>query len=60
MAWPSGLQEAYSEPVALLINESPETLSLANSHGFRCFTDIEDFKEYVESTVLAQEPEMVA
>ena len=58
VAWPSGLQEEYSQPVALLINESPDTLALANGHGFRCFTDIEDFKEYIERTVLAQEFEI--
>jgi len=54
LAWPRGLQEGFSEPVALLINEGAETLVAANQAGFRCFTDTNAFKRYVESEVLAQ------
>ena len=53
LAWPNGLQEGYSEPVALLLGEEPETLQIANDHGFRHFTSVEAFKRYVEAEVLA-------
>ena len=47
LAWPDGLQQGYSKPVALLLNEGPETYAAANAHGFRYFTSEEAFKEYV-------------
>ena len=53
LAWPIGLQEGYSEPVALLLGEEQETLQIANDHGFRHFTNVDAFKRYVESEVLA-------
>ncbi len=53
LAWPKGLQEGYSDPVALLLGEEQETLQIANDHGFRHFTDAEAFKRYVEAEVLA-------
>lgn len=53
LAWPNGLQEGYSDPVALLLGEEQETLQLANDHGFRHFTSAEAFKRYAESEVLA-------
>lgn len=54
LAWPSGLQEELSEPVAVLLNEGPETLALASSAGFRCFTDIAAFRVYVAKEVLGE------
>ena len=42
LAWPEGLQTGLSKPVALLIDEPPEVLQLANARGFRYFTDLED------------------
>ena len=53
LAWPNGLQEGYSDPVALLLGEEQETLQIANDHGFRHFTDAEAFKRYAETEVLA-------
>jgi hypothetical protein len=53
IAWPDGLQPGYSQPVALLINEEKETEEAANQAGFRYFVDVESFKRYVESEVLA-------
>ena len=38
LAWPNGIQEELSQPVAVLLNEGAETLALASSAGFRCFT----------------------
>ncbi len=52
LAWPNGMQEGYSEPVALLLNEGKETEQAANKAGFRFFTDVEDFKEYVQREIL--------
>jgi len=53
LVWVDGLQIGLSEPVALLIAEDHETLELASSRGFRCFTDVESFREYVEQEILA-------
>jgi hypothetical protein len=53
MAWPSGIQEELSQPVAVLLNESNETLAIASQAGFRCFTAIEQFQNYVETEILA-------
>ena len=52
LAWPNGLQEGYSAPVALLLEEPPETLRIANDYGFRYFTSAAAFKHYVEDEVL--------
>lgn len=55
LAWPEGVQEGLTEPVALLLDEGEEVLALASSHGFRCFVEIEAFREYVTKEVLAEE-----
>ena len=52
LAWPNGLQEGLSQPVALLLNEPPQVLELASSSGFRCFTSVEAFKNYAHSEIL--------
>ena len=54
LAWPDGVQEGLSQPVAVLLNEGEEALALASSAGFRCFTDIEAFKAYVVREVLRE------
>lgn len=38
LAWPNGIQEGFSDPVAPLLDEGPRTLQAANDHGFRHFT----------------------
>lgn len=48
LAWPNGLQEELSEPVAVLLNEDTATISFASQAGFRCFADVDSFKNYVE------------
>ena len=55
LAWPDGLQPEYSEPVAVLLDEGPETLQIANDHGFRHFISIDAFRRYAETDVLALE-----
>ena len=52
LAWPNGLQEGYSQPVAVLLDESEQTLQTANDHGVRHFTNVEMFKRYAENEVL--------
>jgi hypothetical protein len=52
LAWPEGVQRGLSQPVALLLNESPETLAAASAAGLRYFVSVEAFKRYVEKEVL--------
>ena len=55
LAWPSGIQEELSQPVAVLLNEGSETMAIASQAGYRCFTAAEDFRHYVETEILTQE-----
>jgi hypothetical protein len=52
LAWPNGIQEELSQPVAVLLNEDSKTISQASEAGFRCFTNVDSFKRYVTSEVL--------
>ncbi len=54
LAWPNGLQEELSQPVAVLLNEDVATVTLASQAGFRCFTDGAAFRRYVMGEVLAE------
>lgn len=47
LAWPTGLQQELTQPVAVLLNEEALTIAIANGAGFRCFTTTEEFKQYV-------------
>jgi hypothetical protein len=53
LAWPAGIQEELSQPVAVLLNEEPATLALASAPGFRCFTYPSAFRAYVEREILS-------
>ena len=53
LAWPNGIQEGYSQPVALLTDEGRETEEAANRAGYRYFTDIDAFKAYIQHDLLA-------
>lgn len=55
LAWASGIQEELSQPVAVLLNESNETLAIASQAGFRCFTAIEEFQRYVKAEILVMD-----
>jgi hypothetical protein len=57
LAWPNGLQEGYSQPVALLIDEGHETEQAANRAGYCYFTDVEAFRDYVQYEILAMHEE---
>lgn len=54
LAWPTGIQEELSQPVAVLLNESQETLAIASKSGFRCFTSVSDFKNYVLTEIMGE------
>ena len=53
LAWPDGLQEGYSQPVALLLDEDRETIQVVNQAGYKYFTNTEAFRTYVQSDILA-------
>lgn len=55
LVWPNGIQEALSQPVAVLLNENAETIAIASQAGYRCFTSIVEFKRYVQTEILAEE-----
>ena len=52
LAWPNGIQEELSQPVVVLLNESAEIISIASQAGYKCFTAIADFKNYVNNEIL--------
>lgn len=52
MAWPDGLQEGLSQPVALLMDYDSETLVRANEAGYRCFTSPEALRHYVANEIV--------
>jgi len=54
LAWPDGLQEGLSEPVALLLDEPEDVREAVQGAGFRCFTDVETFRDYVRRSVLGE------
>ena len=58
LAWPKGLQDGLSEPVAVLIDEADAVRSVANDAGFRLiFTTEEAFIRYVQREILGEEDE---
>ena len=44
LAWPEGIQKGLSKPVALLIDEGPETEAAVNKAGYTYFTSVEALK----------------
>lgn len=52
LAWPDGVQEGLSKPVAVLIEEPVSVLEIANNQGYTYFTNINDFKEFVQKNYL--------
>jgi hypothetical protein len=53
IAWPKGLQEGLSDPVAVILDESPEIEAILNRLGYKFFTSVDDFKDYVRKEVLS-------
>ena len=54
LAWPSGIQEELSQPVAVLLDEGSEVIAIASQAGFRCFTSVPKLQEYVTREVLTE------
>ncbi|MCC5983608.1 MAG: DUF262 domain-containing protein [Rhodobacteraceae bacterium] len=48
LVWPQGVQAELTEPVAVLLGESAELISMASAAGYRCFTSTGAFKTYVK------------
>ena len=48
LAWPEGIQRELSEKVALLIDEESDIILTASQFGYRCYSSVEDFKQYVQ------------
>lgn len=55
LVWENGIQQGLTDPIAVLLNESKETMALANAAGFRCFHSTAAFKAYVLGEVLSQD-----
>ncbi|RWK68312.1 DUF262 domain-containing protein [Mesorhizobium sp.] len=55
LAWPNGIQEELSQPVAVLLNESSDVIAIASQAGFRCFQTVAELKRYVETDILVKE-----
>lgn len=53
LAWPNGLQEGYSHPVALLIEEDLKVKEIVNRFGYLYFTNLNDFYKYVQHEILS-------
>ncbi|HUT10778.1 MAG TPA: hypothetical protein VMY42_09795, partial [Thermoguttaceae bacterium] len=54
LAWPDGLQEGLSQPVAVLIGEGEEVEEAASQAGFRFFSSVRSFRRYVKEEILAE------
>jgi len=52
LAWPEGIQQGYSQPVVLLIDEESEVEKRVNQAGYRFFTSPEDFQTYIRNEIL--------
>lgn len=55
LAWPDGIQEGLSDPIAVMLDEEKEAIALASQAGFRCFTSTAECKRYIETEILAAE-----
>jgi hypothetical protein len=53
LAWPRGVQEGLSQPIALLLNEGEEVEEAVNQAGYTFFTDPVALCAYIEREVLA-------
>lgn len=55
LAWPNGIQESLSQPVAVILRENGATIAVASQAGYRCFTSTGEFEKYVTVEVLGLE-----
>lgn len=52
LAWPDGIQNNLSEPVAIMIDEENSNINKVNLQKYRIFGDIESFKDYIRNNYL--------
>ncbi len=52
LAWPVGVQERKSQAVAVLLDETPDVMELANKSGYRCFSTVYEFKQYIHREII--------
>jgi hypothetical protein len=55
LAWPEGIQEGLTQPVAILLEEPLEAEQVANHAGYLFFTSVEEFKTYARSHSLVEQ-----
>ncbi|RIK76557.1 MAG: hypothetical protein DCC67_13775 [Planctomycetota bacterium] len=55
LAWPQGLQEGLSQPVAVLLGEGQDAEEAASQAGFRFFTSPRAFRNYVEQEIIGED-----
>ena len=53
LAWPRGLQEGLTQPIALLLNESAEMVQVVYQAGYHYFTSSVELCAYIEREILA-------
>lgn len=53
-AWPKGLQEGYSPPVAVVLEESEDAEIWANLLGYRLFTNLPLLYRYIEKEIIGE------
>ncbi len=56
LAWPQGLQENLSQPVAMLLKRPSAVLATVSQAGFLCFTRPDELKSYVQNKIAAEQP----
>ena len=54
LAWPNGIQEGLSRKVALLIDETQETLAIVNHADYEYFTNVDELKRHVLHVILGE------
>jgi hypothetical protein len=54
LAWPQGLQQGYSQPLAFLVEANQPVEQALNAAGYRWFTNLDTFRQYVEREILAR------
>ena len=51
-AWPKGIQEGYSQPVAVVFEDSDDAETWANLLGYRLFTSLPMLYRYIEKEII--------
>ena len=50
-AWPKGLQEGFSQPLALFLDEDDQKAAMLNQAGFRFFSSIDALRKYLHEQI---------